>query len=204
MMFAGTLKNPRSSHSVDCSVLFDSGATVCFVNTAVCEALHLTVHPHTSPMTATTADGRSVTFEGYTYVSVHLQNFSSPVKCWVGNIGDHCLILGDTWFQQHKVVLDWGTHTATLKTRKPIVLQAEPHARAPAFTTSKVSIKTITPRQFAKQAGKHQDACFMVRVTHVGPFDPGQYQFNLGTMKGAVPACSFPATTRPSHQTTHY
>jgi Reverse transcriptase (RNA-dependent DNA polymerase)/RNase H-like domain found in reverse transcriptase/Retroviral aspartyl protease len=200
MMFDGTLKNPRSSQFVDCSVLFDSGATVCFVNTTVCEALHLTVHPNTSPMTATTADGRSVTFEGYTYVSVHLQDFSCMVKCWVGNLGDHCLILGDTWFQHHKVVLDWGTHTATLKTsHKTIVLHAQPHHTP--FTPSKISIKAITARQFAKQAGKHQDACFMVRVTHVGPFDPGQYQFNLGTIKGVPyqPAAS-QQLPRPPHR----
>jgi hypothetical protein len=189
MQFPSMLKNTRSSQSVDCSVLLDSGATACFLSTNVASALHLTVHTNPSPMSATTADGRDVTFQGYAYVSVHLKSFASPVKCWVGDIGDHSLILGDPFFVQHKVILDWGALTATIKQgTRSIVLAAE-HLPG-AFTPSKLSIKTITAKQFAKLAAKpaYVDQCFIVRVT---PCDTN----------AAAPACSLSPLQQSSSAT---
>jgi Reverse transcriptase (RNA-dependent DNA polymerase)/RNase H-like domain found in reverse transcriptase/Integrase zinc binding domain/Chromo (CHRromatin Organisation MOdifier) domain len=205
MQFPGTLKNTRSSQSVDCPILFDSGATACFLHSNVCSALHLTVHTDQSSMSATTADGRDVTFAGYAYVSVHLDSFACVVKCWVGDIGAHCLILGDTFFVRHQVILDWGAFTATLKSHKhSIVLQAEKTQASPGFTPSRLSVKTITAKHFAKLAAKPHlaERCFMVRVTHTSAAAAGTYSPSLSSLSSVPHQQATPAQHLPTPPST--
>jgi hypothetical protein len=43
--------------------------------------------------------------EGYTYVSLQMNDFRDEIKCFVANIGNLSIILGDEWLSQRNVVI---------------------------------------------------------------------------------------------------
>jgi Reverse transcriptase (RNA-dependent DNA polymerase)/RNase H-like domain found in reverse transcriptase/Integrase zinc binding domain/Chromo (CHRromatin Organisation MOdifier) domain/Retroviral aspartyl protease len=89
-------------------VLVDTAATHCFLHCNLVSKLGLKVYQFSTPTHAKLGNGNGMILQGYTYVSLQMNDFRDEVKCLVADIGDLGLILGDEWLSYRNVVISYN------------------------------------------------------------------------------------------------
>ena len=106
------------------SVLLDSGAEMPFISAAYAHRVGLTVDKLKVAQTVKLPNGSTVPVLGKCHVKVRIQQFSGTVTCWVVDLTEgFSLILGQSWLEQCRAVLNFGNRTCTLlKGRRRVTL----------------------------------------------------------------------------------
>lgn len=129
------------------SVLLDSGATDCFVNTKWLKLAGYDLS-QLKPCVKTVhlADSSEVKVEGMMTLPIKLGQFRDNVKVMALDIGSYDLILGDNWLRATNAVMDYGSHTCTLKAgSKRITLR--PRAVTQSSSPTKPNVAVISALQ---------------------------------------------------------
>ena len=98
------------------TVLMDSGAKLPFISAAYAHRVGLTVEKLQVAETVHLPDGSTVPVLGKCHLKVRIQNYSGTVTCWVVDLSDgFSLILGESWLEQCKAVLNFADRTCILR-----------------------------------------------------------------------------------------
>jgi hypothetical protein len=125
---ASSVNNP----AVTQSFLLDSGATVeALVSKELVDTLKVKVHPfrYNARVHCTMADGSLNTALGYCHLKLNVQGLRTSLRALVVNTSPTSnpdIVVGQLWMRRHKVLLNYGNHTATaFKGTKKFILKSE-------------------------------------------------------------------------------
>ena len=108
MMLQGTLSG------APVNILIDSGAGENFLSTSYATRVGFALQPSTS--TITIADGSIKIPVGVCRVRLAVQGYSAHISCTVTDLPHQFdMILGNSWLQSHRAVLDWNSHTCCIQ-----------------------------------------------------------------------------------------
>jgi hypothetical protein len=157
------------------SLLIDTGATDNFLNAKLCTALGLKVYPVS--LHATMGNGSRMAITGYCYVTVDFGTFTDEVRCYVADVGDLDLILGDAWLVGRKAVISYAGPEPTLRVqqgRRRVVMVPTAGDFAPVLaaarleaSTAKKPVRLQTAREFRRFKGDADERMFCVKLKHV-------------------------------------
>ena len=159
MMFEG------SACGKPATLLLDSGATHCFVDSTFATGLKQQA-THT---TVRLADGSEQPLSFRTKLDIKIQGHKQSVTCYIIDMqGQVDIVLGDTWFHQNAANFDYQTRTCTIYTRgvKHILytMQAESPAVSGHPSVHSLLLNAVHVRRRLKQGAR----AFVVRVQDTG------------------------------------
>ena len=159
MMFEG------SACGKPATLLLDSGATHCFVDSTFATGLKQQA-THT---TVRLADGSEQPLSFRTKLDIKIQGHKQSITCYIIDMqGQFDIVLGDTWFHQNAANFDYLTRTCTIYTRgvKHILytMQAESPAVSGHPSVHSLLLNAVHVRRRLKQGAR----AFVVRVQDTG------------------------------------
>ena len=114
-------------------------------------------------------------------VPVRIGDHEEKLFCYLADIGNHTLIIGDGWLQEHNPHIDWVERTMTFSNRcvskgcaprshsvskfESTILEKETTASAKNEAFENFDIQSLTPKRFMKllRRSGHQTYCFYPR-----------------------------------------
>lgn len=197
MLFVGTVSGGKAAVAItDTQVLVDSGASAPFISPSFAARLGLRIRKQASD-TVTLADGSRVAIQGTCVAKLTLGPFSSKLKCLVAPLSSQFdVILGNSWLQHHKAMLNYKDSSLTLfkGSRKFRVDQSNAGANLPMAPDGPPSARDKVQRSLnvqqhmlsAIQAGKairQGDRHVLVLVQKSGIMDDSEVDINfLGSL----------------------
>jgi hypothetical protein len=145
--------------SHDASVLFDSGATHCFIDKRFVDQHNLSIVPQKG-IVACGGESRATT-DGFTKIKLSIQSFHGVVHCYAIDLPDGIdIILGETWLQPHKAQLHYGTKTVIFNQNgEKHALHSVPTARTTGF-----SQPLLNAKEFLRESQRARSKAFTVYV----------------------------------------
>ncbi len=203
MLFAGTVSGGRATVALsDAHVLVDSGATGPFMSPGYAARLGLRITRCSD--TLTLADGSTAAIHGTCTAKLSLGPFSSRVKFMVAPLSKQFdIILGNSWLQHHKAVMDYKDTSLTLfKGRRRFTVTkhnttgtGQPLVAGPPTAAEKVHrslhvqqqlLSAIQVNRAIRQGNKH----FLVLINKLDAASADDFTVNfLGSMAGST-GCS--------------
>jgi hypothetical protein len=113
-LFKGVALTGQAGH-VPANICFDSGANGIFISQAFANRSGFTVKPCPSTQ-LTMANGESSSIAGTCDLHLKIQSYQNRVQGFVTTLaGPYDVILGDTWLNSHKAVLDYDARAIVIR-----------------------------------------------------------------------------------------
>ena len=167
MQFAGVVSGQPAQ------LLFDTGASDCFVSASFVRSASIAVQP--LQRQATLADGTTIPIVGCARLRVKVQGLNDQVMCLVtGMSAQFDVVLGESWLRKHSAVLSMADSTCSLRRGHKLFVLKQPAASAeqsgskPALITAVQLNRVMRDLAARKQAMQPvYEKQFLVLVSHV-------------------------------------
>ena len=142
--------------------LLDSGASACFISTALAQDLQLHISPHAGNIV--TADGNALPIQGACSAHVKIQGYHNTVRFLVCDMTDQFdVVLGDSWLSKHKAHLNYDANTCVLnKAGRPITIHMTP---VKSVNTKQGTETPLLSALQVKRAMRQGAEAFLVLIT---------------------------------------
>ena len=160
--------------------LLDSGAADAYIGKDLTERLGIACQG--TEETVHMPDGGIRTVHGYASLKLHLQNFKDQLAFRIIDFDiPFDILLGDKFLQQYKVILNYGSDTASLwKLRKHFVVNSKRQDRPDVQQTEEDTSVNIISAMQAKRALHDCKTSFIGFVKHVAEEQHQSYVCAMG------------------------
>lgn len=188
-----SVKNCGMIMEFDCAVSgvpgtasLDSGAKLPCISSAYAYRVGLTVEKLKVAETVHLPDGGTPTCVGQ---KVRIQNYYGTVTCWVVDLSDRfSLILGESWLEQCKAVLNFADHTCMLHKGRRRVTLTSSTAKDTCNTDS--TPKPVPKRLSAMQVKRATCAGCETFLVNISKVEEGVQTGDLQEPEWQVVGCS--------------
>lgn len=124
-----------TGRQIDAEALLDSGAEGIIINRGFVDRLKMKTKKLERPFPVTNVDGtensmgwvREVTTQRIRIYSKHSSSYhEEEAEFFIADIGDHDMILGTDWLEEHNPTIDWQQHRVDMTRCPPHCTVSEP------------------------------------------------------------------------------